>query len=80
MHYIYLIKSLSNPMRIYVGYTINLEERLKTHNSGGSVYTKQYKPWELITHICFKDKFQALAFERYLKSPSGKAFAIKRLW
>lgn len=47
MYYVYIIKSLTSPDRIYVGYTTNLEQRLETHNSGGSVYTAQYRPWKL---------------------------------
>ena len=30
--------------------------------------------------LAFRDRSKALAFERYLKSPSGRAFANKRLW
>jgi hypothetical protein len=37
-------------------------------------------PWELITYLAFKDKSTAQAFEKYLKSHSGKAFTNKRLW
>ncbi|MCK4650597.1 GIY-YIG nuclease family protein [Candidatus Babeliales bacterium] len=80
MYYIYLIKSQKNPKKIYVGYTTNLKERLKKHNEGGSIFTSNYKPWELITCICFKNKGKALKFETYLKSHSGRIFAEKRLW
>ena len=40
----YLIKSLTNPEKIYIGHTNNLKERLATHNSGGSLYTKADRP------------------------------------
>ena len=80
MHYVYLIRSLSHPHQIYIGNTVNLKQRLETHNSGGSVYTMPYRPWELITFLGFKDKLKATAFEKYLKSGSGSAFAKKRLW
>ena len=36
-------------------------------------------PWEIKTYIAFADEKQASAFERYLKSASGRAFAKKRL-
>jgi putative endonuclease len=39
MYYIYLIKSINFPEIVYVGYTINLNQRLETHNSGGSIFT-----------------------------------------
>ena len=51
-----------------------------THNSGGSLYTKAYKPWTLIMYLWFENKLKATAFEKYLKSGSGSAFAKRRLW
>ena len=80
MHYVYLIRSIKDPNQTYIGNTINLRQRLETHNSGDSVHTKQHKPWELILFLGFKDKLKATAFEKYLKSGSGRAFAKKRLW
>jgi predicted GIY-YIG superfamily endonuclease len=80
MYYVYLIQSLLYPEKIYVGYTLNVEERLAQHNAGNSVYTAQYKPWKLIVWITFVNKSKAIAFEKYLKSGSGSAFAKKRLW
>jgi len=79
MFYVYLIKSIPFPDRMYVGYTTNLKQRLERHNAGGSVYTSSFKPWELVTVLGFKDIHKAKAFEGYLKTFSGKAFAKKRL-
>jgi len=80
MHYVYLIRSLSDPEKTYVGNTVNLKQRLEVHNSGGSIYTKVSRPWELIVFLGFKEKLKATAFEKYLKSGSGSAFAKKRFW
>ncbi len=80
MYYVYLIKSENFPDRIYIGFTTNLKQRLKVHNSGGSIHTAPYKPWGLHTYLAFSDKIKALEFEKYLKSNSGRAFAKKRLW
>jgi len=33
-----------------------------------------------VTYLAFSEKSKALAFEQYLKSGSGHAFANKRLW
>jgi len=63
-----------------VGNTVNLKQRLETHNSGGSIYTKPYRPWKLVMFLGFDDKLKATAFEKYLKNSSGKAFAKKRFW
>ncbi len=65
--------------KIYVGYTLNIESRLETHNNGGSVYTKEHKPWELMFYCGFQDKLKAMNFEKYLKSHSGRIFLQKRL-
>lgn len=80
MHYVYLIRSISNSNQTYIGNTENLKQRLTTHNSGGSKFTKPYRPWELILFLGFKDKLKATAFEKYLKSGSGSSFAKKRFW
>lgn len=80
MFYIYLIKSINFPKTYYVGYTINLKQRLETYNSGGSIHTAQYRPWKLMIYLGFEDQTKAKEFEKYLKSQSGRAFAKKRFW
>jgi putative endonuclease len=80
MFYVYMIKSVSFPEQHYVGCTDNLNERLNTHNSGGSVYTKPYRPWILVVYLGFQEETVARKFERYLKSGAGRAFAKKRFW
>ena len=49
MYYVYLLRSIKNPSETYIGYTADLEERIKTHNSGRSPYTDKDKPWKLVT-------------------------------
>jgi putative endonuclease len=80
MYYVYLIKSLSPTRGRYVGLTTDLEQRLREHNAGKSVHTSKFKPWKLTTYVAFTERAKAEAFERYLKSGSGHAFARKRLW
>ena len=46
----------------------------------GSIHTKNHRPWDLILFLGFKNKLKATAFEKYLKSGSGSAFARKRFW
>ena len=79
-YYVYFIRSIKYPKTVYVGYTTNMKQRLETHNSGGSVHTKKDRPWELVLCMAFKDKQKATAFECYLKSHAGRAFAKKRFW
>ena len=80
MYYVYFIRSIKNPSKTYSGYTTNLKQRLATHNSGGSIYTKQDRPWKLITYLAFDSEEKALSFEKYIKVGSGHAFAKKRFW
>ena len=80
MYYVYLIESLSAASERYVGLTTNLKQRLGEHNAGKSSHTSKFKPWKLTAYIAFTDGAKAEAFERYLKSGSGHAFARKRLW
>ena len=79
MYFVYIIRSTSHPNQVYVGFTEDVPARLKKHNEGGNVSTAPYCPWKLIFYCAFEDKGRALAFETYLKSHSGKAFATKRL-
>ena len=79
MYYVYIITSAIYPNKFYVGSTAEVQARLKKHNAGGSIYTKDYIPWELVFTGEFKDKPKALVFEKYLKSHSGRAFMLKRL-
>ena len=80
MHYVYLLQSRDYADQTYIGQTSDLKQRLKTHNEGGSPHTAKFKPWKLVTYLAFSSKEQAIQFEAYLKSGSGRAFANKRLW
>jgi putative endonuclease len=80
MKYVYLIRSHSHPKQSYIGITSDLEKRLIVHNSGGSVHTSKFKPWKLVAYFAFSDSERAVAFERYLKTGSGRAFAKKIFW
>jgi len=79
MNIVYVLRSQKYPERLYVGLTEDLENRIKEHNCNESKYSKNYAPWNLETYIVFKNKAQAINFEKYLKSGSGFAFLKKRL-
>lgn len=80
MHDVYLIGSIASPDERYVGATANLKSRLTAHNAGQSVRTAKFKPWILVAYFACNDEPRAIAFEKYLKSGSGRAFANKHLW
>lgn len=76
---VYILQSISFPERFYVGITHEVNSRLEEHNAGKGEHSSKYSPWRLKTYIAFSDKNKAIAFEKYLKSGSGRAFAKKRL-
>ena len=79
MKYVYILKSVDQPARHYVGSTDDLRARVKAHNAGQVYHTSKYKPWRLNTYIAFSDQERAVRFEKYLKTRSGRAFSKKRL-
>jgi len=78
MKYVYILTSQEGE-HFYVGVTDNLRARLEKHNAGEVPHTSKYCPWILETYIAFSNEEKAFAFEKYLKSHSGRAFAKKRL-
>jgi putative endonuclease len=77
---VYLTASVAAEGQRYVGSTADLKLRLQQHNAGQSAHTAKYKPWRIVSYVAFSNRAKAEAFERYLKSGSGHAFAAKRLW
>ena len=76
-YYVYMLKNISNnKKKTYVGYTHNLDKRLKKHNSNkGAKSTKGYK-WELIFKKKFLSKSQAMSYEYKLKKDRKKRSSI----
>ena len=66
-YYVYMLKSLGQKKTTYVGYTSNLQKRVKLHNKGkGAKFTKG-KKWKLIYKERYETKSKALSREYYLK-------------
>ena len=80
MIYVYLLPSRRFPAMRYVGSTRNLNRRVEEHNSGKSPHTARGAPWDVIVAVRFAELERGIAFERYLKSGSGHAFAKRHLW
>jgi predicted GIY-YIG superfamily endonuclease len=72
---VYIIRSDLDPARHYKGITNDIDARLAWHNNGPSGYSIDYRPWSLVVAIQFPAEQEAVRFERYLKSGSGRAFA-----
>lgn len=79
MKYVYILQSQLDTERYYTGMTNDLKARFSTHNSGAVTHTAKYRPWRIKTYIAFADEDRAVAFEKYLKSGSGRALAKARL-
>jgi len=79
MHYVYILRSQPHPKETYIGSTSDPRRRLAEHNAGKSTHTNKFKPWELLAYVALPDKQFAEKFEQYLKSGSGRAFAVRHL-
>lgn len=75
--YTYMLTDVATGTHRYVGCTEDLHARLQKHNSGAVPHTSKYRPWRIDTVVAFRDKNKAYAFESYLKSHSGRAFASR---
>ena len=76
---VYVLRNSSSPPRYYTGLTSDLRARLAAHNEGRCRYTAIARPWHIDLIIKFPNESRAVAFERYLKSGSGNAFAQRHL-
>ena len=73
--FVYVLQSVRDPRRYYAGLTSYVSQRLEVHNSGGSQHTQQHRPWRQVVGLEFALESSAAAFEKYLKTGSGRAFA-----
>ena len=65
--YVYMLISKGDKPVSYVGYTNNLKNRIKLHNSGkGAKFTRGRK-WKLIYKEKFTSKNKAILREYYIK-------------
>ena len=65
--YVYMLKSINKKSITYVGYTKDLTNRIKLHNSGkGAKFTRGRK-WKLIYKEKHKTKSKAISREYYIK-------------
>jgi putative endonuclease len=76
---VYAIKS-SFDNRIYVGFTVNLEKRIKEHNQGKTKSTKGSRPWVLLYNEIVENRIEARKREKFLKSGCGKEFLKNKYW
>jgi hypothetical protein len=80
MKYVYILESLDSEHFASASPTTSAHDwpSIK-HNAGEVPHTSKFKSGRLKTYVAFSDEQQAHAFEKYLNSASGRAFAKKRL-
>tara|TARA_B100000029_G_scaffold244439_1_gene241607 strand:+ start:21 stop:272 length:252 start_codon:yes stop_codon:yes gene_type:complete len=67
-YFVYLIGNYKkSKVTTYVGYTNNLENRLKLHNSGKGAKFTRGRIWKLLYSEKFKTKKEAILRECYIK-------------
>ena len=76
-YFVYILKSKNREI-IYIGFTNNLERRVREHNSGKSKFTRIYKLWEKVYIEEYDNKADARKREKYFKLVAGRRF-IKKL-
>ena len=77
--FVYVLRNDETPPRYYTGLTGDVVTRHAAHNAGRCSYTAKHRTWSIDVVIEFADEPRAVAFERYLKSGSGVAFAKRHL-
>ena len=72
-HYVYLVGSIKNSrLKTYVGYTNNLKNRLKLHNSGKGAKSTRGRVWKFFYYKKYHSKKKAMSYEYYLKKNRSK--------
>jgi len=77
-YYVYVLQS-EKDHDFYVGYTANISERIKYHNSGKVASTKNRFPLTLVYWEGCLNRQDATKREKYLKSSWGKRYIKKRI-
>ena len=70
MYTVYILKSLSDGEH-YVGFSSDIDKRLKQHNNGEVRSTKARRPFVLVYTEIFSTRIEARRREKYLKSYKG---------
>ncbi len=78
MYYVYVMRSHKDK-HFYVGFTSDLNKRLKKHNDGLVESTNPRRPFDLVYYEACVNKHDAIRRERYLKSTYGKRYIRNRI-
>jgi len=70
-YFVYLLLSLTDN-RTYLGSTSDLKRRLREHNEGKNISTRNRRPFKLIYAEEYETLDEARKREKYLKTRSGR--------
>ena len=81
MYYVYIVECSDNTL--YTGFTNDLDNRIKTHNTGkGAKYTRGRLPVKLVYYEEYTDKSKAMSREWFIKhkmTRDEKLFLIRKI-
>ncbi len=78
IYYTYVLKSKLDDY-LYIGYTNDLKSRVREHNLGRVIATKNRRPLMLIYYEACLDKDKAIKREKYFKTGFGRRFLKQRI-
>lgn len=82
LYFIYILKNLKDN-KLYIGYTNNINRRLKEHNKGLVSVTKYRRPFILIYFEGYRHQQDATTREKFFKTGWGEKLlekSIKKLF
>ena len=77
MYYFYVLQSKKD-MDLYSGYTNDLQERFKDHNSGRVISTKNRRPFILVYYEAYRSEDDAREREKQVKRRAKAFISLKR--
>lgn len=78
-YYTYVLLS-EKDNNLYIGWTVNLRERVQRHNDGFVAATESRRPLKLVYYEACLNKESALLREKTLKTGFGRIYLKKRLF
>jgi putative endonuclease len=69
--YVYVLFSKKDSC-FYIGFTSDLKKRYSEHQRGKVKATSPRRPFEMIFYEAYRNKYDALRREKYLKTTKGK--------
>jgi putative endonuclease len=78
MFYVYILQSKKDN-KLYIGYSLNLRERVNEHLKGKVLSTRNRRPMVLIYYEAYRAEKDARVREFFLKTGQGRDFIKKNI-